>query len=95
MSWRAWLMQWHRRINQFLLGASLTWTLVPYRIRFRAETEHIIGLILNAQLVGLPVLPPTSVLRLLPYFVPNLLYWRRMTIFDAALEGADLRHIGH
>lgn len=88
-------MGWHRRINQFLLGASLTWTLVPYRIRLRAETETMLGLILNAQLVGVPLMPPAGMLRLLPHFVPNILYWRRMSIFDAALEGADLRHLGH
>jgi hypothetical protein len=95
MSWRDLLKRWRRTANQFLLGAALTWTLVPYQIQYRHEMEHIFGLILNSQAVGLPMLPPRSRLRLLPYFVPNLLYWKRMTIFDQALEGADLRHIGH
>lgn len=95
MNWRDRLRGWRRTVNQFLLGAALSWTLVPYQIRYRHEMEHIFALLLNAQSLGLPMLPPRFRLRLLPYFMPSLLSWRRMTIFDHALEGADLRHIGH
>ncbi len=95
MTWRNRLTRFRQIVDEFLVGASLSWTLVPHRIQQRAEMERIFALMLSTQLLGMPLLPPPYTLRLLPYLMPNLLYWRRMTAFDRALEGADLRHLGH
>jgi len=95
MSWRDWWARWRQRVGEFMAGASLSWTLVPYRLQQRAEMERIFALMLNAQLLGLPLLPPDHSLDLLPYLIPNLLYWRRMTAFDREMGEADLRHLGH
>lgn len=95
MTWRDRLRSWRRTVTDFLLGASFSWTVVPHLLNYRHQTERILAFILNAQLVGMPLLPATGTLRLLPYFMPVLLSWRRMSIFERALEGADLRHIGH
>jgi hypothetical protein len=90
-----WAKRWYLKFRRFLLGASLSWTLAPYSIQYRAETDHMLGLIIHTQILGIPVLPAEGTLRLLPYLMPNMLSWRRMTIFDHALEGADLKHLGH
>ena len=95
MNWRSWWARVHLHVNEFLAGASLSWTLVPYRMQQRAELERIFALLVNTELLGLPLLPPPCRLNLLPYLLPNLLYWRRMSIFDRELDGADLRHLGH
>ena len=95
MTWRDQLTHYRQIIDEFLFGATLSWTLVPILMRRRQETEHIIALMLLMQNIGMPLLPPAYALKLLPYLIPNLLYWRRMTIFDQVLEGADLRHLGH
>jgi hypothetical protein len=90
---------WFRRVREFfyefLIGATLSWVLVPYQIRKRQEMEQLITLIFSTDILGIPVLPPRDRLRLLPYILPRLMHWRRMTIFDRAIEGADLRHLGH
>ena len=82
-------------IYDFLIGATLSWVLVPFQIRKRREMERIISLMFSTELMGMPLLPPSAHLRLLPFLMPSLMYWRRMTVFDRAIEGADLRHIGH
>lgn len=93
------LTLWLRRagdfIYDFLIGATLSWVLAPFQIRKRREMEQIISLLFSAQMMGMPLLPPSARLRLLPYLLPSLMYWRRMTVFDRAIEGADLRHLGH
>lgn len=93
--WRERVFGWSRSVSAFLLGASFSWTVMPYLLQYRKETDRMMALILNAQLLGLPLLPSTAILRLLPFLVPSLLWWRRTSIFTEALEGADLRHIGH
>ncbi len=57
--------------------------------------EHPFALMATTSLLGIPLLPPSDRLKLLPYLMPNLLSWRRMSIFDQVLEGADLRYLGH
>lgn len=95
MNWRDRLHAWHQRLEAFLAGAAMSWTLVPHQIERRREVERMFALLTGARLLGLPLMPPEGSLRLLPYFVPSLLYWRRMTGFDREMEGADLRHLGH
>lgn len=87
--------RWQKRLDAFLFGAAMSWILPPYQIHRRAEMERIFALMTSARLMGLPLMPPLYGLRLLPYLTPDLLYWRRMTVFHRELEGADLKHLGH
>jgi len=43
----------------------------------RGEVERIFTLLVFGELLGIPILPPYYVLRLLPYAVPRLEGWRR------------------
>ena len=83
-------------LHEFVSGAALSWTAVPYTLRRRKEMENlfILGLILNMK--GLSPLPPRYRLFLLPEVVPQIMYWRRkLLLWDEDLEMADLKHIGH
>jgi hypothetical protein len=82
-------------VHDFFAGAALSWISPPYMIRRHAEMERMFALMLNAELLGVPLLPPPYVVRFLPYEVSVLLAWRRMTAFDREVQWADLRHIGH
>lgn len=92
---RAMLGRLRLHVYAFLIGAAMSWVFVPHVIQRRKELERIFALLTSARLLGLPLMPPEYDLRLLPYLLPNLLYWRRMTPFQRELEGADLRHLGH
>jgi hypothetical protein len=43
----------------------------------RNERERLFTMIVFGDLIGVPLLPPYYVLRLIPYIVPNLEGWRR------------------
>ncbi len=90
-----WLKELKAHLDAFIFGTAISWVAAPYAIRRRYELERLFGLMTSASLMGLPCIPATTELRLLPYMMPSLLAWRRMTIFSGELEGVDLRHIGH
>ena len=90
-----WWRRWKTRLDEIIFGAAMSWLAAPHIIQKHLELERIFALKIGAILLGLPVLPSVYSLRLLPYLMPNLLYWKRMTIFDRELEGADLKHIGY
>lgn len=91
LRWRLWKLH----VDDFFFGAAMSWVMMPHTLRQRQELERIFALESGSRLLGLPLLPGVYRLKLLPYLVPNLLYWRRLTIFDRELEGADLKHLGH
>jgi len=83
-------------LHQFFLGAALSWVSVPYMLRRRAELEHLFILMTTSELMGIPLSPPPNSLRLLPFLIPQILYWRRrLSLWDEELEGAHLQHLGH
>lgn len=84
-----------QQVKAFFFGAAMSWVMAPHTLRMRKELERIFALESGARFLGLPLLPGVYSLRMLPYLVPNLLYWKRMTGFDRELEGADLKHLGH
>jgi hypothetical protein len=94
-SWRERLTRVYQVLHDFLAGAALSWISPPYVIRRRAEMERMFALMLNADLLGLPLLPPHYIIRFLPYELSMLLSWQRMTAFDREVQWADLRHLGH
>jgi hypothetical protein len=93
--WREWWERLIAHLEMFVFGAAMSWVMVPYVLRRRQEMERLFVVIASAGMRGLPCMPASSELRLLPYFIPSFLYWRRLTIFSHELEGVDLRHIGH
>ena len=79
-----------------MYGAAKSWVDVPYQLRRREELEHIFVALMLSEQVGMPLAPPDLRLRLLPYLIPQILYWkRRMRLWDDQLEMANLRHLGH
>ncbi|OGO69784.1 MAG: hypothetical protein A2Z37_07705 [Chloroflexi bacterium RBG_19FT_COMBO_62_14] len=93
--WRRLLSRCNRIVHDFVSGTALSWTAPPYLIRRRSEMERVFALMLNAELLGLPLLPPHYIIKFLPYEIPILLSWRRMTSFDRESQWADMRHLGH
>ena len=97
LPWRQKLMARLRAIvTQFMFGAARSWVMAPHTARFRAELERLLAMMIGWDAVGLPFAPPRDKLRLLPFLVPQILYWRRrLVLWDENLEGLDLKHIGH
>ena len=70
--------------------------MAPYTAKLRAELERLLAMMIGWDAVGLSFVPPTDKLRLLPFLVPQILYWRRrLVLWDEDLEGLDIKHIGH
>ena len=86
----------YQNIREFVAGAALSWTSVPYLLKRRHETENLFVFQLLFDLHGISPVPPDMRLWMLPHVVPQILYWRRrLALWDEALETADLKHIGH
>jgi hypothetical protein len=60
----------------------------------RGEVERIFTLIVFGELLGVPILPPYYVLRLLPYAVPRLESWRRSILRERDLTDLFDQEIG-
>jgi len=60
----------------------------------RGEAERIFTLIVFGELLGVPILPPYYVLRLLPYAVPRLEGWRRSLLRERDLTDLFDQEIG-
>ncbi|MGD2158998.1 MAG: hypothetical protein PVG14_19610 [Anaerolineales bacterium] len=83
-------------VREFMAGAALSWTAPPYILKRRRETENLFILLTLLNYWGTSPLLPQHRLLILPYVVPQILYWRRrLSLWDDALETADLKHIGH
>ncbi len=91
----SWWKRWKERFSDFLLGTALSWVIAPYTIRKSKEFESMFALLTTTRLLGMPIIPPIYELKLLPYLTPSLLNWRRITAFHEAIQGADLKHLGH
>lgn len=83
-------------LREFIAGAALSWTSVPYLLKRRKETENLFVYLTLLELWGISPFPAQRNLFMLPYVLPQILYWRRrLALWDDALETADLKHIGH
>jgi len=60
----------------------------------RGEVERTFTLIVFGELLGIPILPPYYVLRLLPYAVPRLESWRRSILRERDLTDLFDQEIG-
>jgi hypothetical protein len=80
----------------FMFGAAMSWVMAPHTVQRRHELEGIFILMTAADLMGFSLVPPMSSQRLLPFLVPQILYWRRrLALWDEELESVDLKHLGH
>ncbi len=83
-------------VRGFMYGAAKSWVIVPYQLKKRQELEHMFVLLMLSEYEGASLAPPDLQLRLLPYLIPQILYWRRrMRLWDDDLEMAHLPHLGH
>jgi hypothetical protein len=83
-------------IHEFVAGAALSWAATPYVLKRRHETENMFMLATILAIWGNSPLPLNGRLFLLPYTIPQILYWRRrLRLWDDSLESADLKHLGH
>jgi len=93
---RDFLQRFYSNLREFVAGAALSWTSVPYILKRRKETENLFVFLTLLELWGLSPVPMQGRLWMLPYVVPQILYWRRrLRLWDDALETADLKHLGH
>jgi hypothetical protein len=60
----------------------------------RGELERVFILIVFGELLGIPILPPYYVLRLLPYAVPRIEGWRRSMLRERDLTDLFDQDIG-
>lgn len=90
------LTQWRGWVREFIFGAAMTWVMGPYTLKRRTELERMFMLMTASDLMGLPLSPPLTSLRLLPFMAPQILHWRwRLARWETELEGMDLKHLGH
>ena len=57
-------------------------------VRTRASMEHLFILITMGDLLGIPILPPSYSLRLLPYVVPQISSWKRRMLREKDITDA-------
>lgn len=94
--WRGHLARLRAWTTEFVFGAAMSWVMPPHTLKRQAELERIFILMTIGDLKGISLSPPPNGLRLLPFLVPQIMYWRRrLALWDEELEGADLKHLGH
>ncbi len=76
-SWRWLLTRLRTRVAEFMYGAAMSWVMTPHMLKRRAELERLFMLMTTSDLMGISLSPSPNGLRLLPFLVPQILYWRR------------------
>ncbi len=95
-AWRERLTHLRVWVTEFMFGAAMSWVMMPHMLKRREELERIFMLMTLGELTGVSISPPSGGLRLLPFLVPQILYWRRrLALWDDEMEEVDLKHIGH
>jgi len=70
------LRQFGRALRDILYGMTV-YEWVREFDKARGEVDRLFTLIVFGELLGIPILPPYYVLRILPYAVPRFEAWRR------------------
>ena len=70
---------WFTRLKEILYGMGAH-DMSRYALRTRASMEHLFILITMGDLIGVPILPPYYSLRLVPYVIEVLPYWKRRVL---------------
>ncbi|OGQ84563.1 MAG: hypothetical protein A3F90_02870 [Deltaproteobacteria bacterium RIFCSPLOWO2_12_FULL_60_19] len=65
-----------RTLSQVLYGAT-GYEFARHALEMRRQAETLFMLATMGQLVGVPILPPISALRLIPHFMPDIARWKR------------------
>jgi hypothetical protein len=60
----------------------------------RHEQERLFTLIVFGDLLGVPILPPYHMLRIIPYLVPSIENWRRSMLRERDLTDIIDQEIG-
>ena len=76
-----WRQRWgrgRRALGQFLYGAT-GYEFARHALQMRRQMEAVFMVVTMGDLVGVPILPPSYSMRLLPYVVPDIAKWKRET----------------
>jgi len=87
------LQKFGRALRDILYGMTIYEWVREFE-KARGEVERIFTLIVFGELLGIPLLPPYYVLRLLPYAVPRLEGWRRSILRERDLTDLFDQEIG-
>ncbi len=87
------LREWGRTLRDILYGMTVYEWVREFE-KARGEVGRIFALIVFGDLLGVPILPPYYVLRLLPYAVPYLEGWRRSLLRERDLTDLFDQEIG-
>jgi hypothetical protein len=65
-----------KTVGQMVYGATV-YEMVRDLRKERSHLEHLFVLIVFGDFLGIPIIPPYYVLRLLPYITPTISCWKR------------------
>jgi hypothetical protein len=82
-----WLRRMGRSFKEFLYGMA-GHDMTRFALKTRGSMEHLFILITMGDLLGIPILPPYYLLRLLPYVVPQIATWKRRMLRERDLTDA-------
>jgi hypothetical protein len=71
--------RWRRALANFVYGLT-GWEFARHALEMRREVESLFMVLVYGDLVGVPVMPPSYSLRLLPYVVRDLPRWKRAIV---------------
>jgi len=74
-----WRRRWdwgRKTLAEFVYGAT-GYEFARHALEMRRQAEAMFMLATVGQLIGLPILPPSSALRLLPHVMPDIARWKR------------------
>ena len=75
---------WRQAIEEFLFGV-FSHEEVRELTRQWAWRDNLFLLLVFGDIIGLPILPPLYALRLLPYAMPGIEFWKRRVLRESDL----------
>ena len=75
-NWKVRFDKARQALGQFLYGAT-GYEFARHALEMRRQAEAMFLLATVGQMIGVPILPPISALRLLPHVMPDVAGWKR------------------
>ena len=75
-NWKVRIDKAQQALGQFLYGAT-GYEFARHALEMRRQAEAMFLLATMGQLIGVPILPPLSTLRLIPHVMPDIARWKR------------------
>lgn len=80
------------RIREFFYGL-YGYEFERQALEMRGELENVFLTITLGDMLGLPIIPPLYVLRILPYAVPDIERWKRRALRERELSDKEEFHL--